>query len=171
MKRFIVLMTIFCILMASGQAIAEDRHRIGGGAHYWYTIDDIDVEEIDEDGLAWIISYQFVPSPIFKLEADVEIFPSGFGGSESTVFAPQVLGLLGSWIYGGLGIGVYLNDDDTLDDPFYTIRAGLDLELLPSFHIDINANYVFMGSMGKKEVLEDIDTDTVTLGLIARVGF
>ena len=72
MKRSIAFLAIVCVFTTSDQVLAENRHRIGAGAHYWYTIDDIDVEEIDEDGLGWIISYQFVPTPIFKLEADVE---------------------------------------------------------------------------------------------------
>ena len=47
---------------------------------------------------------------------------------------------------------------------------GLDIELLPLIHLDINANYRFEDwDTGKIE--EDIDTDTVTLGLVGRIEF
>ena len=157
-----------CLMVMSGVALAE--HRIGGGAHYWRTLEDIyaDGLGIDEDGLAYLGSYQYVVCPYFKIEADLEIFPEDFGGSVDTVFAPQIFGLVGSGFYGGVGVGTMIAGGKFSSDPFFAIRAGLEVELLPRIRLDINANYHFMEFEGIKTVGEDVSTDSVTLGAMLR---
>jgi hypothetical protein len=170
-KGLLLLIMTACLLITAGTVSADDRHRLGGGVHYWTTLDNIDIKEVDESGVAWLISYQYLPTALFTFELDLEVFPSGFGGSEETVFAPQVFGLLGSWVYGGLGIGAYYADGELSNDPFFTLRAGVDLEIMPSLHLDINANYIFSNFSNITDVPEDVDTDTITLGALVRFGF
>lgn len=168
-KSILMIIGVLC-LFSAGQAIAVE-HRIGGGAHYWRTIDDLEEDDfdIDEDGVAYLASYQFVASSLFKLEIDLEVFPEDFGGTDEIVYAPQVFALLGAGIYGGIGIGTYYVDDEFADDPFYSLRAGIDLEVLPSVRLDINANYTFADFESIKTVDQDIDTDTITLGAMLRI--
>jgi hypothetical protein len=141
--------------------------QLGVGANYWKSVDDVDDDDFDEDGLSWLATIQFPLAAIAKLEANVEWFEEGFGGSTEDVYAPQAVFILGGLIYAGVGIGVYYFDDEFADDPFYTLRAGLDLELLPSVHLDINANYRFENWDQVND--EDIDEDTITLGAAIRL--
>ena len=145
--------------------------RIGAGMHYWKTLDDIDLGEIDESGVSWIVTYQYGAPSLIKFQADLEIFPEKFAGFQETALAPQVFVILGSVIYGGVGIGTYYVDGDFADNPFYLLRAGLDLELVPKLFLDINANYRFENWENIDEQLEDIDTDVITLGAALRFAF
>ena len=161
---------VSAVLVYSGYSADERPNRIGGGVHYWKTIDQIkkEHESIDDDGIAWVVSYQRVIS-MLKLEADLEIFPNGYAGSEDIAFSPQAFIGLGTAIYAALGIGtVYASDlDKKFSDPLFIARAGLDLALIPALHLDINANYYF----SKWENWDDFDTDTITLGGQVRFAF
>jgi hypothetical protein len=144
-------------------------HRIGAGARYWQAIEDIDVDNVDEQGFSWLITYQYKPALLMKLELDVEFFPEDFAGSESDVIAPQASVIFGAALYAGIGAGVYYSDGDFSEDLFYSLRAGFDFELLPSIYLDLNANYRFEQWGDLRDVAENIDTDTVTLGAALRM--
>ncbi len=101
----------------------------------------------------------------------MEIFPNGFGGFDKTTFAPQAYLVLGSGLYVAGGIGVNYADDKFGDDPFYALRAGVDIEVLPNLRLDINANYRFIEWNDVKKLDEKINTDTVTLGAALRLAF
>ena len=153
-------------LAAEGEGVGRrvNVHRLGFGANYWKTIDDID-EEFDNDGFSYIVSYQYAPVPFFKVEADVEFFPD-LVDSADPVFAPELFVTVGRLIYAGAGIGVYYSDGDWADEPFYMLRAGLDFPIAPRLFLDINVNYRFndWGSLA----WSDLDTDTVRLGAAFR---
>jgi hypothetical protein len=159
------------ILVLAWCGPAAAGHRLGIGAHYWTAVEDIDVADVDESGVSWLVSYQYDTGTLLKLEADLEIFAEDFGGAGDTTWAPQFLALVGSTIYGGLGVGWYYADGDFADDPFFLLRAGLDFEILPLIWLDVNANYHFSDFSGLGDVADDIDTDTVTLGAFVRMGF
>jgi hypothetical protein len=158
-------------LTAATVVTPAGEHRIGGGAHYWRTIEDLDETdfEIDEDGLAYLASYQYVAGGFVKFEIDLEVFPDGIAGIDETTYAPQAFLLLGSGLYGGIGIGTFYVDSEFADDPFYVLRAGIDLELLPHLRLDVHANYHFTDFESIETVDEDIDTDTLTIGAMLRI--
>ncbi|MDP9122757.1 MAG: hypothetical protein M3O15_15535, partial [Acidobacteriota bacterium] len=113
-------------------------------------------------------SVQIVPSHFFKWEIDAEYFNKGFGGSTRSSVSPQAYLLLGNAIYAGLGVGTTYSSDfkNSFSSPFYAARAGLDLVLLPRFHLDINGNYRFHAF----HELHNVSTGTVTLGAVARIA-
>jgi hypothetical protein len=150
-------------------AEAEVHHRIGGGVHYWTALDDIDVDDVDESGFAYVISYQLRPASLIKFGVDLEILPEEFGGAPDPVYAPQAYVIIGAGIYAGLGIGGYYTDGEFAEDPFYTLRAGLDFCILPKFYLDINVNYRFEEWDDIKTVDEDVSSDTLTLGAALRL--
>jgi hypothetical protein len=149
------------------------NHQLGGGVQYWRTIDDIDAAdfEFDEEGLSYLAAYQYLFTSLFRLEINLAVFPDDFGASNDTVFAPQALALVGAGIYGGLGIGTYIVDGTIGEDPYYNIRVGFNIEVLPTIWLDINGNYQFTNFDDIKTIDEDIDTDTVTLGAMVRFEF
>lgn len=157
--------------LIEGHSTANAEVRIGGGIHYWTALSDIEVDDvdIDDDGTSFIASVQWVPGGLFKFEGNLEYFTDGFGGGNSDALAPQAFVLLGSGLYGGLGIGVTYNDElegNNFSDPFYTARVGLDFEVLPAIHLDINANYLFNAFSD----IDGADEDSITLGAIARIA-
>jgi len=153
----------------AASANSDGRHRLGGGVHYWRTIDEIGAAgfDVDKDGIGWMISYQYVPS-LFKLELDVGLLPDDFAGIKETTLAPQALLLIGAGIYGGLGVGTFVTESDFADDPFFIVRAGVEIEFLPSIYLDINANYHFSDFDSISNLDKNVDTDTLTLGAMIR---
>lgn len=171
MMRTKALSIVLCFGLlgfAAGAMAADDDNRLGVGAHYWTTVKNIDLHNVDEDGFSFMGTYQYWPS-LIGLELDVEWFKSGFAGTDKDVYEPQAYLLVGGLIYGAAGIGAYYSDNDWGDKPFYALRAGLNLELLPRLYLDLNANYRFEDWSGLKG--SDIDSDTITVGAAARVAF
>jgi hypothetical protein len=163
----VLLAVVGITLFAAPAAHAAGEHRLGLGANYWKTVKDLDTD-FDKNGLSWLASYQYAPVGLFKLELDAEVFPKDFGGSTGTVWAPEAFVLVGGTIYAGVGAGIYHSDDGWADSPFYVLRAGLDFELVPLIHLDLNANYRFNDWDGLKG--SDLKTDTIRLGAAVRIA-
>ncbi len=165
--------SILGMMMVMGWAVnaQAEGNRIGAGIHYWRAIDDIDVDNVEEDGIAYVVTYQHLLGDLAKLQLDCEIFTDDFAGNTDTTYAPQGFLLIGSGLYGGLGAGINYSDGDWADDPFYMLRVGFDLELLPGIRLDLNGNYRFLDFDEIKDVDENVDTDVITLGAAVRFEF
>lgn len=166
-KIYKALLLSGVIALATTPAIAGE-HRIGGGANYWVALDDIEVgdNKFDDDGLGFFGSYQYWPG-LLGMEVDVEFLPDRFG--ESAV-SPSAYLLVGKGIYAGAGIGTTYTDGSFVDEPFFALKAGINLELLPGIYWDIYGNYRFNDSADFDNDATDIDTDTVFLGTAVRIA-
>jgi hypothetical protein len=151
-------------------ARADSTSRLGAGVHYWVALDDIDLDNVDEDGYSFIFSYQNIRAGFFKFEADLGMLQKGYAGADTTVWSPQAYFLVGKGIYGGVGVGINYSDGDFAKNPFYALRVGFDLEVLPSIFLDLNANYRFE-NWNFNRIKEDVSTDTVTMGAVLRLEF
>ena len=151
---------------ASGDARGD--HRFGGGINYWETLEDIKVDDkkFDKSGVAYLASYQYWPS-LLGLEFDLEFLPDRFG---ETAFAPEAFILFGRSIYCGAGIGIIYSDESFAEEPFFALRAGLNLELLPDLYADLYCNYRFNDTTELEGKETNIDTDTVFLGAALRIA-
>lgn len=169
MKNLLLIIMLLSTAAVATTSAAADAHRLGGGINYWVTLEDIEIngKKFEDDGVAFLVSYQYWPS-LLGLELDLELLPDRFG--ESAV-APQAYVLLGRTIYCGLGIGIIYSDDDFAEEPFFALKAGLNLELLPGIYADIYGNYRFNDSVEFKGDDTNIDTDTVFIGAALRLGF
>ena len=160
------------LMMLAGLALVAApvfaaNHRIGAGVHHWQTVDDLadeGFEGLEDEGTSGILSYQYAPEGIFSLEVDLEYFADGFGGSTEEALSPQVFVLVGHGLYAGAGVGVTYSDGDS-SDPFYAARLGFDITLIPRLSVDIHANYRF----DDWDLIDEAETDTVTLGAIVRL--
>ena len=159
MKRLYFL-AVFLLFIAVSQHAYADGTRIGVGANYWTAVDDIDVDNIDDDGFSYTLTYQYWPEYL-GFEVDFEMLPDKYG---EKAFAPQAFILLGKNVYGGAGIGIEYRDSELADEPFFAFRAGLNLEVLPHIWCDIYATYRFNESADMDDEDTDIDSDTVFLG-------
>jgi hypothetical protein len=163
-----------CLILgwaAAPRAGAAADSSIGVGIHSWRTVDDLRSEgfsNLRRSGISYLLSYQYSPGALLKLEVDAEYFNKGFGGSTHYAIAPQAFVLVGGLIYGGAGIGTTYSKDFSNDfsSPFYTARVGVNLHLLPRFHLDVNGNYRFHAW----NELKGVSTGTVTVGAVARLG-
>ncbi|MCX6996095.1 MAG: hypothetical protein NTV49_03185 [Kiritimatiellaeota bacterium] len=166
-KRLGWTVVVGLLALAVG-AQAEGGLRLGAGVNYWRTLKNIDVQHVDQDGFSYVATCQYRPGWI-GVEADVEWLKKGFGGSTQDVYEPQAYLVVGKAIYGAVGIGGYYTDGDFSSKTFYAFRAGLDLEILPVLHLDINANYRFEDWSTLSG--SNINTDTIFLGAAARLAF
>ena len=171
--RMSALKTMLCwglLVVVAMAARADDNgnNRLGVGAHYWTTVDNLEDQDVDRHGFSWLGSYQYWPS-LLGVELDVEWFPEGYAGAVKDVYQPQAYLLFGKAVYAAAGIGGYYSDSTWGDKPFYALRAGLNLELLPSLYLDINGNYRFEDWSNLNA--SDIKTDTITLGAAVRIAF
>jgi hypothetical protein len=165
-----LLLTLIALGWAAAARPAVADSSIGFGLHSWRTVDDLRSQgfgNLRRSGVSYLVSYQYSPGALLKLEADAEYFDKGFGGSSHYAIAPQAFVLVGGFVYGGLGIGTIYSKDfaNNFSSPFYAARVGLDLHLLPRFSVDVNANYHFHAF----NELHGVNTGTVTVGAIARI--
>ena len=165
----IAVVTVGLTWLAFAPAALAATHRIGVGANYWKTLNNIDSNDLsgrmDENGFSYLASYQYVPEGIFKFEIDLENYPK-LGAARDAFWSPEAFILVGGTLYGGAGVGWYFDGDVFSDSPFFMLRAGIDFAILPFLSLDINANYRF--NNWHKGVTDDIDTDTVRLGAALR---
>ncbi len=168
-KRFGCVLALMVLAATLQNAEAEVKHRIGAGVHYWRSVKSIDLDDVKEDGMAYLLTYQLRPASLIKFGVDVEMLPKEYAGAGKAVYAPQVYAVLGSTLYAALGVGTYFSDGDFSKDVFYNLRAGLDFSLLPFIHLDIHANYRFENWDDIKTVDDDIRSDTITLGAAVRL--
>lgn len=165
----IVGLLVCLLVMSAGRAQAGNR--IGAGLTYWYAMDDIDFGDFDRSGASWFLSYQSRGAYLIGWEADFEMMPEGFMASPDNVYAPQAYVIAGTSLYAAAGIGWYLADGEWADQPFYALRAGMELTLVPMVFLDLSANYRFTKWGNLKDEDIDIDTDTIMLGAAVRIGF
>jgi hypothetical protein len=153
----VALTTLFAGTALAGQ--------LGGGIHYLATVGDIkDSPGIKDHNFNFVASYRQALT-LLSIEADVEFVPD-YLGSDKMLYQPQAYALIGGFIYGGAGIGWGYIDGDWLDDPFYALRAGVNVPL-GKLHLDVNASYRFLHTKAL-ESLDDSSLDSVTFGAIVR---
>jgi hypothetical protein len=158
--------TIAAVLLSSWSSAADAGSSIGGGVHYLRNLGDIKAYGYEENSFSLMASYQMA-GPLLKFEADVE-YIFDFAGTGEAMWEPQAYLLVGGLIYGGAGIGIGYVDGDWQDDPFYALRAGVDLPL-GGFNLDLFASYRFQ-SDEQLESLTGDDLDSMTFGALMRFG-
>lgn len=165
MKKLCIWMMVVGLATALTAARAESNHRIGVGANYWVALEDLD-NDFDDSGLSYLVTYQY-RAGLLSLQLDAEYLADLYA---EDAYAPAAYLVVGSAIYAAAGVGIYNFDGDWADDPFFALKAGLDLELLPNIHLDIGASYRFESTVDFDDALDEIDTDTVFLGVAVRLA-
>ncbi len=167
MMKHTLLFALSCLLLSLGALRAEDgNHYLGLGVNYWQVIDDIDVDDIEEEGFSYIAAYRY-DAGLLALQTEVEVFPEDYAGAPKNVLSPQALLILGESLFVAAGAGIQYSDGEFADEPYFLLRAGLSLIGLGPVQIDFHASYLFSDA-GAFDV-DDIDTDTVTLGAMFRI--
>ena len=157
------------LFLAAAVPAAGVENRLGIGVHSWRPASELldDPSLGDESDLAAVLSYQLVLLRLLKLEADLEFFPNGFGGSGEEAWSPQGLIVVGDRLYGAIGAGwVYSEDlEGNLSDVIYIARLGVDFPILSRLRLDISADQRAPDVSG----LAEGDEDTVTFAAVLRL--
>ena len=165
--------TLSAILFAVGAICCHGgEHRVGFGARYWISVEDVDIDHIDRTGLAYCATYQYRTDTALQLgiAAELEQLPEDYAASGEHVYTPQAYLVAGRDLYGALGVGAYFSDGEFSDDLFYALRAGVDLELLPKLYLDLHADYRFENFEDLVNGDLEFESDTIFLGAAIRLG-
>jgi len=168
MKRFVIMVSAIAALMcAPGQASAIVGHSFGAGLHYLRSLGNLDEKGgLDENNFGVIGSYQF-GMPILTVEGNVEYVPN-FLGTDHGLVEPSAYLITSGLIYFGAGIGIGYIDGNWQSDPFYALRAGVNLSL-GGLGIDVYTTYRFQ----QDDDIEDLtgeDLDSLTFAGVLRFG-
>jgi hypothetical protein len=139
---------------------------LGGGIHYLHNVGDIDENgvNLDKNNLGFIGSLMG-RAAFLKLEAQGEYIPN-YLGTDEAMWIPQAWALLGSTLYAGAGIGIAHFHGDWANDPFYALRAGVNLPL-GAVGLDMYGAYQFWNSDAFDDVNHD-DLDSITFAALLR---
>lgn len=167
-KISLILSTLLIAVLLGGiYSPVQAGTRIGGGIHYLRTLGNIkDSPDFKENAIGYMGS--IITGTALRIEGDLELIPN-FGGSKKVMLQPQAYALLGQFIYGGVGIGIGHFDGDWQSNPFYALRAGvnvrpggLDLDLFASFRFQKDKHLENFGSD---------DLNSITFGALLRFGY
>jgi hypothetical protein len=159
----------FIGLFLTAAPAAAIENRLGLGVHVWMPASELldDSAAGDESDLAAVLSYQLVLFRLLKLEADVEFFPNGFGGSGEEAWSPQALIVVGDRWYAAIGTGLIYSQDleGDLSDTIYIARLGVDFPILPRVRLDLCADQHSQDLTGFTEA----NGDTITFAAVLRL--
>jgi hypothetical protein len=174
MRKFVC--SVALVLIATGVGgVSNDAiaggHSIGGGLHYLRNLADIQDDpninlddEWDNNSFGILGSYRY-DAGLLKVEGNVE-YVFDYAGTGEAMWIPSAWLLAGGMIYGGAGIGTGYIDGEWQNDPFYALRAGVNLPL-GAMGLDVFGTYQFQND----EELEDLtgeNLDSVTFAAVLR---
>ena len=161
---FLFLMSIALFVSFAGTAHAG-RMSPGIGIHYLRNLGDISNDpnvDLNENSASLIGSLKSGLGPI-TVDGQVE-YIFDYIGTGNEMWQPSVWGLLGNLIYGGVGMGIGYTDGDWQTNPFYALRAGVNLPL-GKRAIDLYGTYNFQSDQ-ELENLTGEDLDSVTFAAV-----
>ena len=168
MKRILLCLVITALIstMVTVPSMALGGS-LGAGLHYLRNLGDIDNDEsldLSKDSFGLIGSYQF-GAAMMTLEAHGE-YIFNYAGTDNGMFIPSGWALLGSMIYAGAGMGIGHLDGEWQSDPFYALRAGVNLPLM-AFKLDLYGTYNFWNNDDFKDATGE-DLDSITFAAVLR---
>ena len=137
MKRILLtLMVVLIPLGFVGTTATDAEAGLGLGLHYLNTLGDIkDHPDFDSSAIGFLGVYSMGVG-LINFEADLEWVPNYAFGKD--LFEPSAYVFAGSFLYGGVGIGIGHYNGDWMSDPFYALRVGVKFAML-----DVFASYRF----------------------------
>ena len=166
MKKLLIALSALVMVIASAGAAAAGGVSLGGGVHYLHNVGQIDDNgvNLDQNSIG-ILGSVMGRAAFLKLEGQAEYIPN-YLGSDEGMWIPQAWAMVGSTLYAGGGIGIGHINGDWQNDPFYALRAGVDLPLGPA-GLDMYGTYHFWNDHAFDDVNHD-DLDSVTFAALLR---
>jgi len=161
---------IAAALLVSAVGTARAGRTIGGGIHYLRNLGDITnsgTVSLDQNSYSVLASIKN-DLGMLKIDGQVEyIFDHVGTGHE--MWQPSVWLLAGGMLYGGAGIGIGYTNGDWQANPFYALRAGVEVPL-GGLALDGYGTYQFQSDAELKNLTGE-DLDSVTFAAVLRFGF
>jgi len=145
---------------------------LGAGIHYLRNLGDITDDgavDLNQNSVGLIGSYQY-DMRMFKVEGNVE-YIFDYVGTGHPMWEPSLYGLFGLGalpLYAGAGIGIGYTDNQWQQNPFYALRAGVNLPL-GKMGLDLFATYRFQSDTDLKNLTGE-DLDSLTFAGVLRFG-
>jgi hypothetical protein len=164
------LLAVLLIVAASSMTSTIAHAGLGVGLHYLRNLGDIDSDEsldLSKDSFGIIGSLKKTGAGLLSFEGQVE-YIFDYAGTGDDMWIPSGWLLAGKFIYGGAGIGVGHIGGEWQSDPFYALRAGVNLPL-GGLSLDAYGTYQFWDD----DALHDLtgeDLDSVTFAAVLRFG-
>jgi len=167
MRKLLAVLLIVAVASATATIANAAGTSIGGGLHYLRNIGDIDKDESldlskDSFGLIGSLKKNF---GMLSLDTQVE-YIFNYAGTDEGMVIPAAYLLAGNFIYGGAGIGIGHINGEWQSDPFYALRAGVNLPL-GGLSLDAYGTYLFWSDDDLKSLTGE-DLDSVTLAAVIR---
>lgn len=160
-----ILIAIALSVPFAGTAHAE--RSFGVGIHYLRNLGDISDDEgldLNQNSASLLGSFKVGAGPL-KVDGQVE-YIFDYIGTGNEMWQPSVWGLFGTRFYGGAGMGIGYTDNEWQTNPFYALRAGVNLPLA-KMGLDLYATYNFQSDQ-ELETLTGEDLDSMTFAAILR---
>ena len=154
-------------LLVSIVGTAQAERSLGLGVHYLRNLGDITDDgavDLNQNSASLIGSIKSDLGPL-KLDGQVE-YIFDYIGTGDEMWQPSLWLLLGGFIYGGGGMGIGYTNNEWQNNPFYALRAGVNLPL-GGLALDGYGTYQFQ-SDSELENLTGEDLDSVTFAAILR---
>lgn len=171
MLRMLVLgLLVATMLVGTGSnASAESQQWLGGGIHYLRNLGDISDDgnvDLNQNSFSLLASGKR-DFGLLAFDGQLEYIFDYIGTGEP-MWQPSAWLLVGRFIYGGAGIGIGHTDGEWQDNPFYALRAGVDLPL-GGMELDLYASYRFQSAQELKDLTGE-DLDSLTFAALLRFG-
>jgi len=160
-----ILMAIALFVSFAGTAHAG--HSLGVGVHYLRNLGDITDDgavDLNQNSASLLGSFKSGAGPL-KVDGQVE-YIFDYIGTGHEMWQPSVWGLFGNTLYGGVGMGIGYTNNEWQTNPFYALRAGVNLPLA-AMGLDLYATYNFQSDK-ELENLTGEDLDSMTFAAILR---
>ena len=167
-----LLVTAVCAVLAAATTVQAKSFEIGGGATYWYSIDEAKDKSFDRDGLAYYVSSEIFLANYLAIALEVEKMPEDFVFLEEDMYLPAAYLILGDGIYVGAGVGGYYYDGEFEGDPWFALRGGFKIPFFSNaLVLDVNVNYRTEKWDDIKNADDKIGSETLMVGAALRLAF
>jgi len=161
--RRAISIALCALTLAVWAVTAGAQARLGGGVHYLRNLGEIKDFGYENSSMSILGSLQ--GGGLLKLEADVE-YIFDYAGTDEPMWEPSAWLLIGGPLYAGAGIGIGRFDGEWQENPFYALRAGVDVPLAGTW-LDLFSSYRFQKDQQFEELTGE-DLDSMTFGAILR---
>jgi hypothetical protein len=171
--KIILLVSLLVVAAAIPASESEELYRLPTTVTISkLELADLSINEFEQadERQAAVFSLKLNPRNLLQFTTKMRLLPPELNSDPDSVLLPQMFIAVGDDLYAGLGTRYLIEDGILIDDPQFSLRAGVDLEILPYIFLDVRADYRFDDWRELKEE-EGFSTEDVVWGGALRIQF
>ena len=144
--KLILLVCLMVVTAANPAAESEELYRLPTTINVSrLELADLSINEFESAAQqqAAVFSLKLNPRNLLQFTTKMSLLPPELNSDPDSVLLPQMFIAVGDDLYAGLGTRYLIEDGILIDDPQFSLRAGVDLEILPYIFLDVSADYRF----------------------------